>query len=525
MGIGLLAALILAGVWAFSSPPGSSPDDGAHLTTIWCAWGGHDGCRATSADGYFAVPAEVGSTPCFALDAGTDARCDAGETDGLVVGQSLRGYNPPVFYAVMRLFVSDEVAQSVLAMRTFNILLASLLWLFAFAVSPTAVRRSLVISWSALLIPIGLFFIPSTNPTSWSIISAGLFWAFLYAAVSNQVRSRGSRIGAWIGVGLTVLVGLGSRSDMLYVLGVLTLAVIAVGWQKKWATRGRWLALSGALALALVASLYLLSSRAGVLLRQFIDGVSFPSNSQADQPHALAKILLEVPTFLTAFLGAQGPVWSQRNSTQDVAVDGFAYLGFTYGAGYTDVQFPVAVPLLLTGSLAFLLFTVSKAWTRRQWLGALLVASGLLLEILAIRAAFEFGAENIQPRYFFPLFLGGMGLLLIWPNRLPNRVQSIALCVAGVVASSLALRALLSRYVHGQSHSYIELASGPHWWWNFGPSPHVVWVVGTAASIVVAAVLVSYAFRGQRRSLSSSSDIEPSNSEALPSAADACPKK
>ena len=38
-----VAFFVMCAGWALTSPPGSSPDDDFHLTSIWCAAGTQDG--------------------------------------------------------------------------------------------------------------------------------------------------------------------------------------------------------------------------------------------------------------------------------------------------------------------------------------------------------------------------------------------------------------------------------------------------------------------------------------------------
>lgn len=44
--------------------------------------------------------------------------------------------------------------------------------------SPIAVARADALSWFLVLVPLGFFYVATSNPSSWSIISAGTLWAF-----------------------------------------------------------------------------------------------------------------------------------------------------------------------------------------------------------------------------------------------------------------------------------------------------------------------------------------------------------
>jgi hypothetical protein len=162
-------ALLVFGAWALSSPPGSSPDDDFHQTSIWCADGVVNGtCDASSRPGHYTVPPLVANGSCYAFKpdesgacqatvAGTPTTTDRGNFDGLY---------PPFYYAFMHTFVTGDVNVSIVAMRLVNAIIfvaltSVLCWLL-----PARRRWNLVWSLAITMIPLGLFLIPSVNPSS-----------------------------------------------------------------------------------------------------------------------------------------------------------------------------------------------------------------------------------------------------------------------------------------------------------------------------------------------------------------------
>ena len=76
------AAVVCGAMWALSSPPGSSPDDNYHQTTIWCvgATSSTSPCRTvgtseTTGGRVVEVPALVGNPNCYAFAPAESGSC------------------------------------------------------------------------------------------------------------------------------------------------------------------------------------------------------------------------------------------------------------------------------------------------------------------------------------------------------------------------------------------------------------------------------------------------------------------
>jgi hypothetical protein len=110
-----LLAYVALLAWAFASPIGAGPDDDYHLISTWCADGGSSHCLPGSKDSTRTVPSAMTEIACFAQNPDRSAACQEAvwpRLDGETVETSrgnFVGEYPPVFYAVMRVFVTDDV--------------------------------------------------------------------------------------------------------------------------------------------------------------------------------------------------------------------------------------------------------------------------------------------------------------------------------------------------------------------------------------------------------------------------------
>lgn len=505
--------IVVGGSWAVASPPGSSADDGYHLTSIWCAWGDSESCRGADRPGPVLVPDRVATPACFALQNGTDARCT-----WLLTGELIRTewyntggeFNPPMFYATMRLFVGTDVARSVVVMRLVNSLLAAAMLLWALAVARPTVRRALLVSWGAALIPVGIFFIASTNPSGWVITGVGLYWAFVLTLLHEKtVRSRRAVL-ALGGAIVTAGMAIGARSDALYFILLSSIAVVVLSSNRfRGRVRHRWHLVTGLLAALAIILVIAWNTRAASFLK--LSGqLNFPPGDAArDQPNAILKTLLEFPSFMAAMLGGQAPLWTQRSSALDGGTPGYSWPGFTYGVGYVDVHFPSIVGVLGIGAVTAIIIIGFQGHSPRKLIAATLIFLGIVGEVLFLRAIYGFSVmgQTLQPRYFLPIVLALIGIcLLVYPSsrELMNRAQALILVCALALSSSIALRATMARYIHGQDHSYTQFSDLPRWWWPSGPSPDVVWIVGSFASLIWIASTVYVGRRGSSSKLRAS---------------------
>ena len=222
--------------WALASPVGSSPDDDFHLASTWCGLGLREGlCEAGTTAAERKVPALIkDGAECYKFAPAESAACqDAlprSSSASLVDSNRVNsaGLYPPVYYAVMAVFATDDIEASVIAMRLLNIVIFVAMWVGVYALLPRRRRSTLVWSWIIGIVPLGMFLIASNNPSSWAVISGGIGWIALVGYFETRGRQR-------IALGMLALVaaalGAGARADSaLYaVLGAVVRVELRLG--------------------------------------------------------------------------------------------------------------------------------------------------------------------------------------------------------------------------------------------------------------------------------------------------------
>jgi hypothetical protein len=367
----------------------------------------------------------------------------------------------------MRVFVGTDIDRSVLVMRMFNAGLAGLMLLWALQTSTTTVRRALAVTWLVCLIPVGAFFIPSTNASSWAIIGVGTFWAFLLSWAQKGWGLSRQTLPTLAGAGAALVLALGARSDtglplVLTMLGVLTLT---------WSRRPTWkpiaLVAGAVIALGTLASLF----RIG---RYFESSrLHWPrGNAEFDQPNPILKTLVELPSFISGLVGGQTPSWLQRESQVDLDLPGYSWHGFGWAMGWTDLELPSIVGALSGFGLAGVILIGLGFATRRKAIVQVLLLVVLIAQVLVMRSIVNYRYDwGLQTRWFLPLLLLFVGVTLLTSSvRLLTRTQAVVVGVFIAVSGTSALMGAISRYVNGKDHSWTTIDTSSGWWWPWAPS-------------------------------------------------------
>lgn len=485
-----VAFLVLGWAWAFASPVGSSADEAYHLTSIWCAWGDSDTCTLTPTAGVVLVPDRIANASCMAQLGNESAACVYSLTQEQAQSVTVNvGNYPPVYYAIMRTLVGPDISKSVLLMRFLNVAIAAGLLALALWVAKPIARRALALAWMVSLVPTGIFFIASVNPSSWAITGGALFWVFLYTLLTQaSFRSRRALVAAG-GAVTCAFIALSARGDSAVVLLASAVAVTLMAWPH---LRGRvnllWLTVLAIPPVA-VAAAFNVGRYASLNL------VYPPGNPGMDQPNSVVKMLVELPTFLAGILGGQVSYWAQRTSPNDSEIPGFSWSGYSYGVGSLDVQNPELSSLLVLASVGGVLLVGFRSHGARKVAALAFLCVTLVVELVLMRGLVGFQPiQSLQPRYFFALVVVIVSLSAMTFPRRPgpiNRGQAVLLVVVLTVADTVALMATVARYTYGQAHSWTGFADPPSWWWSWGPSPLLTIAIGTVA---VCAWLMSMAW-------------------------------
>lgn len=457
-----ILALVSLVSWGLSSAIASSPDDDFHLASIWCGHG-PDGvnCAPGDADNEMSVPQVLNEAAlCFAYHPDEDAECtwsDLSHTELISTDRgNFAGQYPPVFYWTMSWFAGPDFETSVIAMRVANSVIFVGLVTLLFFLLPRLRRTPLIWSLAVTMVPLGMFLVPSTNPSSWALLSGATLWVAL-VGYFESVGWRRIALAAF--AVLVTIMGAGSRADSA-VYSVIAVAVAVVLTFEK--SRRYLLLAILPIAIVLIAGLfYLGAGQAGAAGEGLTN----------EGPNAAPGIVDIVQRFIgnTALIPG---LWA-------------GIFGIGFGLGWLDTPVPAAAAALAFGAFIITVFVGLARGTVRKWVasGLVLLAAWLFPTYILVRTGAIVGAY-VQPRYIMPLLIMLVGVLLIgWAHRarlaLPQRVLIVA---AVVLANGLALWVNLRRYVTGLDVPALNLDVNREWWWaGVGFTPMAVLIVGSLA--------------------------------------------
>lgn len=471
-----LFALLALLAWAVASPIGAAPDDDYHLTSIWCADGGSAQCMPGSSPDSRAVATGLGGASCYAQIEVQSAACQedlrTAWDDRLSETRrgNFHGEYPPLFYATMHVFAGSDLQAAALVMRAVNATLFVGLVTVLVALLPATRRRALLWAWLVTLIPLGMFLIPSNNPSGWAITGVGTAFFALLGWFETEGRRR------WV-LGAIYLVGIlmagGARGDAaVYAAGAtITAAILTSERTRAWATRSI-LPLVGLIASVV---LFLSAGQSGVGAAGFAGGGG-ETDAAGDPSVPLSGLslaaynLLSLPSLWTG-------VWGSWN------------------LGWLDTDLPSIVPwaavaaFVVVGFAGIARLTVRKAIAAS---GVLLVL--VLLPVYVLTAGGDKVGVALQPRYLFPLIVLFAFVLMTEARGFDSirftRVQTFVIFAALTIANLVALQVNIRRYVTGADQQSLDLDRGAEWWWAGVPlGPTAVWAIGSLALAGLLAVL------------------------------------
>ena len=480
----VLSATLAMSAWALSTAVGGAPDDDYHLSSIWCtSFSGPDCEIDPTGQGVMIPPPLLVSSYCLYHNPQQGAGCqpfldgtDPREDFAFGHNNPTRGLYPNGFYMVGNLFKTDNIETTVVSFRLFNIAvflaLVGSLWLLL----PSRLRVTLAWTWPIALIPLGMFLIPSTNPSSWAIMAVGVGWLSLLGYLESH-GWKSVALGAVYVVAL--LLSVSSRVDSILFLGVASVLAL---WQSPLTPREllkkTWVAI---FPLAFVVG-RLITTPGN--LERVIAGVNTNGQANSELPWTQSADVLVPGDFDWALLWNN--IWSVPGLW--TGVFGGRPLG---SLGWLDTALPQIVGVGVGIVVLGLIFEAvrspgkKKAWALAAVFGALWVIPVYLLQISGALAGVEF-----QPRYLVPFMVVVVGTIVLTQDGSPlirDRFRLSAITVALVVANAVALHTNLRRYTTGNLVQGVNLNSPREWWWGFLPeaiSPNLVWIIGSLAFAV-----------------------------------------
>lgn len=470
-------AFIALSAWAFASPIGAGPDDDYHLVSIWCANGGSAECTPGSEASTRVVPVTLRSIACYAQVESRSADCQydvlADRASVEIDRGNFAGEYPPVYYAVMRVFAGDDIQVSALTMRLLNAALFVALATSLAALLPTARRRTLLWGWLVALVPLGMFLIPSNNPSGWALTGVGTAFLALLGWFETTGRRRWA-LGALYLAGM--IMAAGARGDAaVYAIGATVTVLILTS------ARTRAFALSSilpAVGLIVAFAFFASAGQSGVASSGFTStggGATIPVAGEG---------------------GVEAPLSGFALAAYNILMLPFLWTGVwgTWGLGWLDTQLPGIVPWAATAAFIVVGFAGLGLLTWRKAIatgGVLLVL--IVLPVYVLTAGGDKVGASLQPRYLLPLIVLFAFLLLTEPSGRSlrfTRVQTFVILAALAVANLVSLQVNIRRYVTGADQQGLNLDAGAEWWWTGIPvGPTAVWVIGAVAYAGLVAVL------------------------------------
>jgi len=492
----LICAMLFVtfGSWAMGSAIGSSPDEDNVLTTIWCGKNAVnlravDALRinreTTKFDGsvkpatefckydpqnykYHLIPSLVAAPQQCYLGAGQDtsASCQKG-LRGLSVRKFFEAAVETDYISAARVFVGVDVEASVVKMRLFNSFMAAVLIISASAFFWKK-NSDILLAWLAVISPVATFFIGSVNTSSWTLMGTTCFTLAFIAALKNR-----KHVKIWLPAGAVALFALwftnSSRYEGKYVILLLAAAILYSEFAPKSFKLTKKSVLMGS---AILPVMYLIFD---YFSKPFAAGVNIFNDSRVEVTEGitttannlLVNNIITLPRFITGFFGSWGLGWFELELTQTVWL------------------FTLQAFLLVTG------FALIKSTNiHRLIFGALFVTMCAAI-LFANQQKFGKIGEYIQPRYFLPFFLGIV--IIAAANKTERYPNSLVITVAilATISNSIALRDTIRRYTTGQDVFISKSLNNPiEWWWQFGPQPETVWLIGTLAFAALWALLI-----------------------------------
>lgn len=484
----IVAAAIAGLSWSISSPPGSSPDEDYHIASIYCPPPVRtSGCTVeTGPDGQEVIVLKrrvFATSICYAFNAKASGACiwqipaDAISQDG----RYDRGGYPGGYYRVVHLFAGDDPYASTYLMRGVNVALAVLLGTLLVLVSARPTRRILAYAVTATFVPMGMFILPSVNPTSWALtgITTLAFATHTYWLAPTRSRLIASAALAVAGLAMAA----SARTDAM-VYSALTLVLVTTLHHRQAVTHPRRVVLP---ALSLVADLLLLwgqtTSAAGSALS--FEGMGGEADGQSGL-QILVRNIVNLPDLL------------------------LGNTGFGMGSlGWMDTHLPSMVSV---GMITVYAFMAMAGLGRLSWTKGVvgLVSTGIFVAIplYMLQTSGLLVGEAIQPRYLLPL-LPVVALVLLTGAR-PDEAVRLRPGVAWVtwaiasMANGVALLVNIRRYSTGVDGPVLP-GKAVEWWMPSLPGPLATWIGGTIAFAVAAWMVVR---------LSSGSDVAPPGARA-----------
>ena len=480
--VAVVLLMVSFGSWAFSSAVGSAPDDDYHLSSIWCSSFAGDTCEVDPGGEGVYIPESLRegiycyyhnptqSAGCQPFMDGTDPRPDV----PFAHNNPSRNLYPDGYYNFSSLLKTDSIEATALAVRLVNLAIFLGMAISLFFLLPQRLRTTWVWMWVIGLVPMGVFIIPSSNPSSWGITAVASGWI----ALLGYLESRGPR--AWALGAVFILAGvlaLNARIDAVLYLGLAS--VVAV-WLSP--TRGRELLMKiwpGFIVIALVV-VQLIVNPAN--LARVVQGIGQRSDTISDPlPWTTSPEVADGSAFDWALL------WNNLWSIPGLWLGIFG--GYPWGSlGWLDTAMPQVV---LVGTMTVALgvtFLAVRSADKKKLVGLIVMLGAIwVMPLYLLQLGGFLAGEEVQPRYLLPLMMVLLGTIVLTNDGSPivsDRGRLWFILAALTIANAISLHTNIRRYTTGITIQGFNLDSPREWWWPFFPEffgPTLLWAIGSLA--------------------------------------------
>jgi hypothetical protein len=480
--VAVVLLMVSFGSWAFSSAVGGAPDDDYHLSSIWCSSFAGDTCEVDPGGEGVYIPESLRegiycyyhnptqSAGCQPFMDGTDPRPDV----PFAHNNPSRNLYPDGYYNFSNLLKTDSIEATALAVRLVNLGIFLGMTISLFFLLPHRLRTTWVWMWVIGLVPMGMFIIPSSNPSSWGITAVASGWI----ALLGYLESRGPR--AWALGALFILAGvlaLNARIDAVLYLGLAS--VVAV-WLSP--TRGRELLMKiwpGFIVIALVV-VQLIVNPAN--LARVVQGIGQRSDTISDPlPWTTSPEVADGSAFDWALL------WNNLWSIPGLWLGIFG--GYPWGSlGWLDTALPQVV---LVGTMTVALgvtFLAVRSADKKKIVGLIVMLGAIwVMPLYLLQLGGFLAGEEVQPRYLLPLMMVLLGTVVLTNDGSPivsDRGRLWFILAALTIANAISLHTNIRRYTTGITIQGFNLDSPREWWWPFFPEffgPTLLWAIGSLA--------------------------------------------
>ncbi len=447
--------------WALSSPVGSSPDDDYHLSSIWCADSVFNPDCKELPNG-IEIPKQLLASGCFAFNVSINGSCTENlknENTAYSHINNLRKLYPNGFYSVLSIMKSENKTLFVVKVRLFN----TVLFIIGLVIIYLLVKdfdfwlKSLFIQISSL-IPLGFFLIPSTNPSSWSLIFLPGLWIAMYVAGKREESRllKGDVLAIlffWFCVNF-------SRSDGALYSAISLFSILIIFLGRKIEYRRNFFILNYIL-ITFSLALYLMNTTARAV-SNLQSGISGDVSKNFDS-NLLWSNLQNIAFFFTGSAGKTGLGWL------DTFVPTFVWKSMT-----------VVLATLLTIGILLLL-------DQRKYSGLagtiFLVLVYFSLPIIVLQANHFIVGEFVQPRYMLPLLVVVILSALLQIKLSQNAVFSFLIFLTPILWINFAfsLGANIQRY-SGMPQDPLNLSSYLESYWSmFNVAPLNIFLLGVVS--------------------------------------------